>query len=82
MQTCEIHLAKRHQTNYQKILGREKKIGRSEVKVEEKTKNLKIYITATDNSALRASINAVMRDINSIESSIDAVKDSKKAKKG
>jgi Transcription factor Pcc1. len=82
MQTCEIHLAKRHNTEYKKILGKEKKRERSDIKIEEKTKNLKIYITATDNSALRASINAVMRDISSIESSIDAVKGSPIKKKG
>ena len=75
-------MAKRHNTEYKKILGKEKKRERSDIKIEEKTKNLKIYITATDNSALRASINAVMRDISSIESSIDAVKGSPIKKKG
>ncbi len=77
MQRCELYLNKKYSTNYKKIMGKEKQRKRSKTEIEETEQNLKVYITATDNSALRASINATLRDINSIESALAAVKTKK-----
>ena len=66
--TIKIH--KRYNINYKRIMSGQKVSRRSSTEIDERPGVVEVKIYADDISALRASINAVMRDISSIESSI------------
>lgn len=67
--SAEIAIAKKSNINYKKILGESKEHQRSKVKIEESKDKVTISIETEDLAALRASINAVTRDIQVIENS-------------
>ena len=60
-------LSKEPKLKYSSILHKNMKHGRSDVKVQEKKDSLTIEITATDSTALRASINTILRGLQVIE---------------
>ncbi len=56
-----------------KIIGKQKQHKRSTTEIKENKKIMNITISYTDIPSLRASINAITRDINTIESTITAL---------
>jgi tRNA threonylcarbamoyladenosine modification (KEOPS) complex Pcc1 subunit len=63
-----LKLNKEEKLNYKKILGNNTKHNRSSVEFKESEKELIIKITAKDATALRASTNSILRDLQVIES--------------
>lgn len=68
--SATIKIQKRYNISYKRIISLQKISRRSSTEIEERSGVVEIKIHAEDISSLRASINAIMRDINSIESSI------------
>ena len=62
-----LALKKEPKLKYSSILNKSAKHGRSAVKIQDKKDTLLIEITASDSTALRASINAILRDLQVIE---------------
>lgn len=65
--SLKIILAKEPKINYARMLGKNAKHDRSAVKIKEGSKELVIEITAKDATALRASANSILRDLQVIE---------------
>lgn len=63
-----IVLGKAEKLNYSKILGKSIKHNRSAITVKETKEKLTITIKAKDATALRASANSILRDLQIIES--------------
>lgn len=61
-------LTKQGKLNYSKILGRSIKHDRSSITLKETKERLTISIKAKDTTALRASTNSILRDLQVIES--------------
>ncbi len=70
----KIEIKKNYRINYKKILGEQRQYQRSITKIEENNNVIKIYIKSDDVTALRATINATIRDIGIIESTITSTK--------
>lgn len=70
----KIEIKKSYRINYKKILGEQRQYQRSITKIEENNNVIKIYIKSDDVTALRATINATIRDIGIIESTITSTK--------
>ncbi|MCL5262488.1 MAG: hypothetical protein M1390_01460 [Candidatus Marsarchaeota archaeon] len=66
--TARITIAKRLPIKYSKMVGSYKAYRRSSISTKESTHSISISIAANDVTALRASLNSVMRDIHIIES--------------
>jgi tRNA threonylcarbamoyladenosine modification (KEOPS) complex Pcc1 subunit len=64
----KLTLAKRHGIDYAKIIGKGKKHSRSSMLVREKGDMLIVEINSGDITALRASANSLLRDIQVINS--------------
>lgn len=64
---AELTIAKKAKIDYKRVIGEIRSQGRSDTKINETKDQLKIVIEAKDATALRASINAVMRDLQVIE---------------
>jgi tRNA threonylcarbamoyladenosine modification (KEOPS) complex Pcc1 subunit len=69
--TAVLTIKKSANINYEKILGNSKEHKRSSMAVKETRTELKITIKTRDTTALRASVNAVMRDIQVVEQSLN-----------
>jgi tRNA threonylcarbamoyladenosine modification (KEOPS) complex Pcc1 subunit len=59
----KLILEREHGIKYSSILGKSKRHARSAIKVQDKGEDLIIEITAKDLTALRASANSVLRDL-------------------
>ena len=70
--TCAISIPKKGRLNYKKILGDSREHKRSGIKISETPVSLKIEISAKDATAMRASMNSIMRDIQVIEDAGEA----------
>ncbi len=68
--SAEIHVEKASSLNYSKALGKIKSYKRSSVSIKETSRILTVSIEAHDATALRASVNAIMRDVQVIESAV------------
>lgn len=62
-----IVISKEENLNYSRILNRKMRYPRSDLAIKETKDTLKITITAKDATALRASSNSVLRDLQVIE---------------
>lgn len=65
--SLKIILEKEPNLRYTRIFGKNKGHGRSTVKIKENGKRLIIEIAAKDATALRASANSILRDLQVIE---------------
>jgi tRNA threonylcarbamoyladenosine modification (KEOPS) complex Pcc1 subunit len=65
--SLKIVLDKEPKLNYSKILGKNLGHSRSAIKITESKSALTIEITAKDATALRASANSILRDLQVIE---------------
>lgn len=65
--TATILVPKRLNLNYVRLLGKTKTYSRGSVRTSETAKQLRVFISASDPTALRASINMVLRDLQVIE---------------
>ncbi len=63
----KLIVGKQHGLNYTKIIGKNTTHSRSTIKMQEDKRNLTIEITAKDATALRASTNSILRDLQTIE---------------
>ncbi len=68
--TATIVLPKRTKSSYQSILGKARDQKRGTVSVKEDKATITIIISAEDATALRASFNSLMRDIQAIEGTV------------
>ncbi len=67
MSKATIIIQKRAKMSYKKILGEIKEHKRSGINISETDSELKITIETKDITALRASLNAIIRDVQVIE---------------
>lgn len=77
----EITIKKGHKAHYTKIIGKQKEHKRSRTIMSEDDNSIYIKIDAEDIPAMRASINSVMRDVQTIESAAGKTVPKTKAKK-
>ena len=69
-----LKIAKRRGLRYKSIIGAQRSYKRSKVLIKESDSEIEIRVTALDPGALKASINSVLKDIETIENSDDATK--------
>jgi len=69
-----IVIPKKKGLNYRSIIGATRQYKRSGISILETKSELKITIKTTDATAMRASVNAIMRDIQVIEGVANAEK--------
>lgn len=67
MYSAKILIKKGSDTSYKRIIGSIKEHSRSKISIKETAKELQINIETDDITALRASINTVIRDIQVID---------------
>jgi tRNA threonylcarbamoyladenosine modification (KEOPS) complex Pcc1 subunit len=65
--SANIRIPKRNGLKYTKIIGKISTYKRSGIEIKEGKKALDISITADDITALRASMNSIMRDLQVVE---------------
>lgn len=70
--TAKIVVPKSAKIDYQKALGEAKEHQRSGIKIEETESELTINVETDDITAMRASLNTLIRDIQVIEKASDA----------
>ncbi len=70
---ASIAIPKIRDTSYITILGNQREQKRSGVSIAEREGSLEISITAKDITALRASMNSIMRDIQAVEGTMNAI---------
>jgi tRNA threonylcarbamoyladenosine modification (KEOPS) complex Pcc1 subunit len=68
--TASITVPKRKEMDYVKVLGIQREQKRSGIGITEKKECLEISITAKDITALRASMNSIIRDLQVIEGAL------------
>ena len=66
----KLVIGKSDSTNYSKILGKKSTHRRSTISIKEDRDALTIEITATDTTALRASVNSILRNIQVADATI------------
>lgn len=66
-------LLKKEPALYTKIIGKARQYERSDMQVKESKNRITISITANDLAAMKASINSVMRDLQTLENVVGSL---------
>jgi len=76
---ANLNISKATQMSYKKALGNIRNYKRSKITIHESKRSLELRIIARDLAALRASINSITKDIQTIESTVKSLNSIHKA---